>query len=77
MHDQDILLGEKIDNLAERFDAFEKRQDERDRKLDPILEAYDSVVFGKKFVVGLASLVGAIAVIGGVIIGAVNWIRHG
>lgn len=69
-HQQDALLGEKIDNLDRRFDTLEAR-------LNPIIEAYDSVLFGKKFVVGLATVTGAIAVIGGVVIAAINYIRHG
>lgn len=46
-------------------------------KLIVIVDAYDSVMFGKKFVVGLASILGAIAVVGGAVLYIVNWIRHG
>lgn len=63
-------LSEKIDKLTERFDTFEQR-------LDPILEAYDSVLFGKKFLVGVATVVGSLAAIGGGVIWVIGWIRHG
>ena len=62
-------LSEKIDHLVERFDALESR-------LEPIIEAYDAAAFGKKFLVGLATVVGALAVIGGGVMWLLNYIRH-
>lgn len=70
MHDNDALLSQKIDQLVTRFDTLEKR-------LEPIINAYDSVAFTRKFLVGVASILGAIAVIGGVVIACANWLRHG
>lgn len=46
-------------------------------KLEEIAEAYDSVMFGKKFLIGLATVIGSIAVIGGGILWLLNYIRHG
>lgn len=71
MHETtDALLGQKMDEIVQRFDSLEDR-------LSPLFEAYDSVLFGKKFLVGMATVVGAIAVIGGVVISAVGWLKHG
>ena len=70
MHNEDTLLSEKIDQLSERFDSLEK-------SLAPILEAYNSVIFGKKFLIGLATVVGSLAAIGGGILWLINYIRHG
>ena len=67
---QDELLTEKIDQLTERFEALEE-------KLDPIIEAYTSVIFGKRFLVGVATVVGSLAAIGGGVIWLLNYIRHG
>lgn len=66
----DELLAQKIDDLSGRFDALEKR-------LDPIIDAYDAALFGKKFLVGLASVVGSLAAIGGGVLWLLNYIRHG
>lgn len=70
MHDADILMGEKIDELSKRFEAFEK-------KLEPILDAYNSVIFGRKLLAGIAVIVGSLAAIGGGFYAFVAWIRHG
>lgn len=39
-----------------------------DRKIEPIVEAYDSVLLGKKFIVGMAGFVTVVVVLGGAII---------
>ncbi len=66
------LLGirEDVKHLTEAFQSLEKR-------IDPLLEAYDSVLFGKKFLVGLATIIGSITAIGAAILWIVNYIRHG
>lgn len=46
-------------------------------KLNTIVEAYDSVIFGKKFLIGLATVVGSLAAVGGGILWMLNYIRHG
>lgn len=65
-----LSLGQKIDDLTERFGALEER-------LEPFFDAYDSVIFGKKFLIGCATIFGSIAVIGGGILWLLNYIRHG
>lgn len=46
-------------------------------KLHDIVEAYDSVIFGKKFLIGLATVVGSLAAVGGGVLWLINYIRHG
>lgn len=46
-------------------------------KLEEIVEAYDSVLFGKKFLIGLATIIGSIAAIGGAVVWLLDYIRHG
>lgn len=54
-------LGAMIQNL-------EKKIDTQTELLKPVLEAYDGILFSKKFIVGTASVVLAIAAIGGGVI---------
>lgn len=63
-------LSKDVKQLTNRFDAMEK-------KLDPLVEAYDSVIFGKKFLIGLATVVGSLAAVGGGILWLIDYIRHG
>lgn len=80
MHESDILLGQKIDKLTERLESFEKIMEpivEITPKLKGIVEAYDSVIFGKKFLTGVAIVISSIAAIGGAFYAFVSWIRHG
>lgn len=76
----DALLGQKIDKLAERFESLENTVDPLIKltpKLLQLVEALDSVMFGKKFLIGVATVVGSIAAIGGGVFWVVDYIRHG
>lgn len=80
MQDVDTLLGQKIDKLDERMESFEKAIQpiiQITPKLQEIVEAYDSVLFGKKFLAGLATIIGSIVAIGGAVIWLFDYIRHG
>lgn len=68
--DSIIGLRQDIKELTEGFQALEER-------IAPLLEAYDSVIFGKKFLIGLATIIGSIAAIGGGIFYLLDYIRHG
>lgn len=76
------LLSEQIHELNETVKSLHKDVQpviEIAPKLSEIVEAYDSVLFGKKFLVGLASVVGSLAAIGGAVLWLVDYIRgtHG
>lgn len=70
MTPHETSMGEKIDKLTERFNSLEV-------SLKPIVEAYNSVIFGKKVLIGFAGIVAALAVIGGGILWLLDRIRHG
>lgn len=73
MDNMQRTLGELTEELKELTKAVNVMQ----QQIKPLVEAYDSVLFGRKFLVGLAGVVGAIAVMGGAILWLVNYIRHG
>lgn len=77
----ELTLSEKVDQLAESLGAIGKSMEpiiEIAPKLKDIVEAYDSVLFGKKVLVGLASVVGSLAAIGaGVLWLLTNLRNHG
>lgn len=47
-----------------------------DKKIEPIIEAYDSVLLGKRFIVGIAGFVMVVAAFGGVILWLAGVIKH-
>lgn len=59
-----LHLQSDATNFAEIKDSLNKI----DKKLDPLTQAYEGVMFSKKFIVGLASVVIAIAAVGGGVI---------
>jgi hypothetical protein len=65
-----ISSDEKFQEMI--LENFEKISE----KLDPIVEAYGGVVFGKKLLVGVGAAVLAIAAIGGGVMYIVNFFRN-
>lgn len=65
-----------MENLPEPTiqDVLDKIK-ELDIKIEPIIEAYDSVLLGKKFIAGMAGFVTATAVLGGAIIWLGQYLR--
>lgn len=75
----ELTLSEKVDQLAESLGSLGKSMEpivEIAPKLKDIVEAYDSVLFGKKVLVGLATVVGSLAAIGTGVLWFFNNIRH-
>ncbi len=58
-------IGRLSEKMDERFDTI-------DKKMEPLLEAYNGVIFGKKIVTGVAAVFIAFAAIGGGIVWVVN-----
>lgn len=72
--------SEQLKQLTEAVEALRKDITpviEIAPKLNTIVEAYDSVIFGKKFLIGLATVVGSLAAVGGGVLWLINYIRHG
>lgn len=72
--------AKQIKELAKSVDALRKDIAplvEAAPKLQEIVDAYDSVLFGKKFLVGIATVTGSLAAIGGGVLWLINYIRHG
>ena len=73
-------LTKQIDELNKSIKALQRDVQplvDTAPKLQEIVDAYDSVLFGKKFLIGLATVVGSFAIIGGGILWLLNYIRHG
>lgn len=79
-------ISEAVGRLTESQQRIEDKLDPEndawilspmEQRMAPILEVYDGALFAKKFVIGLSILILAIGAIGGGVIYAVNWIRHG
>lgn len=64
----DATIPEKLDFILDRIRVL-------DTKIDPIIEAYDSVLLGKKFIVGIAGFVTVIVVLGGSIIWVGSYLK--
>lgn len=62
-------IPEKLDYILDRLQVL-------DKKIDPIVEAYDSVLLSKKFIVGIAGFVTAVVALGAGIIWTATFIRH-
>lgn len=73
MDDSDFSMGEISEQIRELKGEFRAMK----QKLDPIIEAYDSVIFGRKFLYGLATVIGSIVAIGGAVIWVIDYVRHG
>lgn len=77
---EDKLLSQQMRELTQSVQTL--RNDVRPLvdaapKLQEIVDAYDSVLFGKKFLVGLATVIGSLAAIGGAVLWVLNYVRHG
>lgn len=79
-------ISETVGRLAESQQRIENKLDPEndawiltpmEERIAPILEVYDGALFAKKFVIGLSILILAIGAIGGGVIYAFNWVRHG
>lgn len=81
--EENISLGEISQQLQDLTRGMKTMQESvtplvrLTTKLEEIVEAYDSVLFGKKFLAGLAVIVTSVVAIGGAIIWVINYIRHG
>lgn len=74
-------VSTEIRSLGQAFQHFVendfKAVKERVEKFEPVLDAYDSVIFSKKFIVGLGSIIGSIAAVGAGILWLVDeLIKH-
>lgn len=67
------VINNQIQGLATREDTQEIMT--QLKSLDPIVEAYDGAVFGKKILFGTASVLGALAVIGGSVLWFFNQLK--
>lgn len=65
-------IAKDIGRLSESIRDLQSSLDNVEKKMEPLREAYNGVIFGKKIVTGVAAIVVAIAAIGGGIIWAVN-----
>lgn len=80
MNDADTLMSEQINKLSESVKSLERSMGpivDMAPKLTQIVDAYDSVIFGKKFLIGLATVVGSLAAVGGGVLWLLDYIRHG
>lgn len=80
MNDADTLMSEQINELSKDVKSLEVSMRPvvlMAPKLIQIVDAYDSVIFGKKFLIGLATVVGSLAAVGGGILWLLDYIRHG
>lgn len=66
--DKNLVRIEAV--FSTKFKNFDTRFDRLEGKLDPIFEAYDGILFGRKVFVGVASFVAALASLGG----AIYWV---
>lgn len=73
-------IAKDIGRLSESVRQLEKNMDKRfeqiDKKMEPLLEVYSGLLLGNKIVIWLAGIVGAFATIGGVIIGIWSFVTH-
>lgn len=67
MHDS---IPEKLTlhEISRQLGETNERLNSLEEKIDPVLLAYQSAIFTKNFIVGIASIAGAIAVIGGAVL---------
>lgn len=70
-------MQDSLGKLTEEIQELRKEVKTMQTQIKPIVEAYDSVIFGKKFLIGLATVIGSLAAIGGGILWIVDYIRHG
>ncbi len=80
MYDADTLMSKQINELSQSVKSLESSMRslvEMAPKLTQIVDAYDSVIFGKKFLIGLATVVGSLAAVGGGVLWILDYIRHG
>ena len=68
--DAELQRHEQEDN--DRFEAILSRLDSIDKKLDPIVEAYQGILFSRSFVAGLGTLIVGILGIGGAVLYLIN-----
>lgn len=65
-------ITDAIAGVVRQIEAVDKKMDERFDKVEdtinPLTEAYDGVIFGKKLLTGIAAVIIALAAIGGGII---------
>jgi hypothetical protein len=65
-----------IQSDQENFKKINEKLDRIDIKLDPLTQAYDGILFSKKFLLGMAGIVLAISAIGGGFIWLINSVIH-
>lgn len=70
-------LSDNFKSLDERFKEMGSRFKSLEDNVAPLTQAYQSVLFGKKFVVGIAVVISSIAAIGAAVLYIVNYVRHG
>lgn len=73
---QEATIAAELKGLKEQFTHFienDFKELKKDvEKIGPVVEAYDSVVFSKKFLVGVGSVVGSLAAVGAAILWLVD-----
>ncbi len=79
-------MNEKFDKIDRTLQRIENKLDPEhedyllgplEKRLTPIFEIHDGGVALRKLIVGSSVIALALAAIGGTVIAAINWIRHG
>lgn len=69
-------ISERLRGIEDRMVKFEDRMEGVEDSIKPLTEAYNGIIFGRKVIVGLASLTLGVATLGGIIITALNHFRR-
>lgn len=70
-------MNQSLGELTEEIKQLRKEMKLMQEQIKPIAEAYDSVIFGKKFMIGIAAVIGSFAAVGAAVLWLVDGIRHG
>lgn len=79
-------ISDTVGRLAESQQRIESKLDPEsddyiltgiNSQIRPLVEVYDGALFVRKFVLGLASVIVALGMIGAGVIWLINYIRHG
>lgn len=69
-------VPEQLDYILEKIQHLGEKVDVLDQRIEPIIAAYDSVIFGRKFLVGFSGFAAVMVGLGAGIIYVADFIKH-
>jgi hypothetical protein len=69
-------VPERLDYILDQIQSLDAKITNLDKKVDPIIEAYDGVLLGRKFLIGVGGFAGSMIALGAAIIWLGSFIKH-